>query len=289
MRVYAAPLQRVDLLIWIDDSASMREEQPTVTSRLGPLVLALLEPPDRDGDTRPDGPPVEDLNVGIVAPEMPSTDALPWCSAIGSARVGCLLREPPVPGAGCEAMVASICGSDWLDAVRGITDRLAERFLSLCLPRELPVDDGACTPECAVVETLSDDRPCPEDPACPAARCPPATAGEALDPPHCVDPFTGGECRPYKRDLGLVRVGDDAWRRQCLVRAARRRWDAATGTCGWPENAGWFYIPPERGPDACAELRFHDPLDGGAGPEPGSQAELRCGWTTCRDGDGGDP
>jgi hypothetical protein len=488
LRVEATPVQRVDLLVWVDDSPSMAEEQAALAEQLPVLIREMLEPGDRDGDTRPDHPPIQDLNVGIVEPGAPTPGGLPGCLGPDGLGSGCLVGGPRNPGAGCEATyppffpwnafdddgtdaeriaagvgclgpmgtagcpasqpfasvvraltvdaeasgcnegflrddamlyilwisdgddgsasaahpelfdpgtalgepetraalhpellepvdtfldairrlksaedqnklvlgmivgvpldapvcsgsgdvlegclgvptmqvatdptdptqlipsclsagamatpprrfvqlaqafgtnaeVVSICRSDWRDALGGVLDRLCQRLPDVCLPREIPLDEGECIPDCAVVETLFDDRPCAEDPTCPSSWCPPAEEGDALAPPPCVDPTTGAECRPFKRDLGVMTESDGVARRKCLMRPAARTWDATSGSCGVPENAGWVYFPQGAEEWTCPRLMFTEEDYWGGGLEPGSRGDLRCGWTACEDED----
>jgi hypothetical protein len=187
---------------------------------------------------------------------------------------------------GFGATVTSICGTNWSGALSPLTDRLFERRYDVCLHHELPLAEGECVPDCSVVETLDDDRPCPEDPECPEMWCPAVTEGDLPDLAPCVDPATGAECRPYKRDLGLVTEDDGGVHRQCLVRAAARSWDATAGVCGPTEQAGWFYRPTAQSSTGCAEVNFSS-FDENGGLAPGSQAELRCARTVCEDNDAG--
>ncbi|MBI5491176.1 MAG: hypothetical protein HY905_27840 [Deltaproteobacteria bacterium] len=153
---------------------------------------------------------------------------------------------------GSNAYVDSICKSDYADAVRGISRKIVEHLPSDCPPFDLPfdgTDDGdpappaLCSADCFIVETLSDDRPCETDPACPPSSCPPATIGNALDPEPCIVPATGTTCAPLKRDLGLVRQSDGRLRRDCLIRQAARSWDGSR--CGLPTEPGWTWEPRE--------------------------------------------
>jgi len=185
---------------------------------------------------------------------------------------------------GSAAYVESICKSDWNDVLSPATSVLPMRRPAICLHHELPLAEGECVPNCFLVETFDDDRECPEDETCPAAWCPPASADDLPDPAPCTNPATGAECRPYKRDLGVVTENDGIARRQCLVRAAARAWDPATRRCGRPRENGWFYDPPEPSEAHCAELGILDAVLS-EGLEPGSRAELRCAWTVCDDGD----
>ena len=56
----------VDLLLVIDDSGSMREEQLNLADNLPRLVSELVDPPDADGDGRPDWRAPRDLHLGVV-------------------------------------------------------------------------------------------------------------------------------------------------------------------------------------------------------------------------------
>ena len=154
----------------------------------------------------------------------------------------------------------------------------------MSLHHEIPLAGGQCAPECEVLETLSDDRPCEEDPACPASWCPPATVEDAESLSPCVDPATGAECRPFKRDLGLQTDADGTKHRLCLMRQASRTWDATTASCTPAEEAGW-YCAPDGDEVRCAFIGFQtDP----AAPwrpalESGSQVSVRCGYGACRE------
>ncbi len=60
----------VDLLLVVDDSGSMREEQDLLGREIPNLVRGLTAPPDEDGDGEPDWPAVESLRVAIVTTDM---------------------------------------------------------------------------------------------------------------------------------------------------------------------------------------------------------------------------
>ncbi len=59
----------VDLLVMVDDSNSMAEEQATLAADL-PAVIDALARGDSDGDGRRDFMPVADLHVGVVSSDM---------------------------------------------------------------------------------------------------------------------------------------------------------------------------------------------------------------------------
>lgn len=67
---------RVDLLLVVDNSGSMAQNQVMLASQLDSLVDALLNPQDRNGDGRPDHAPVRDVHVGVVSTDMGATGGL---------------------------------------------------------------------------------------------------------------------------------------------------------------------------------------------------------------------
>lgn len=95
----AAP---VDLLLVIDDSGSMWEEQRNLAENLPRLVGDLLDPPDTDGDGRPDYRAARDVHMGVVTT---SIDGVRACGSVGEDGV---LRTTPGPGLmGCAATYPS--------------------------------------------------------------------------------------------------------------------------------------------------------------------------------------
>jgi hypothetical protein len=60
----------VDILVVVDNSMSMAEEQANLAANFPILVSSLLDPPDSDGDTVPDHVPVRDLHIGVVSTDM---------------------------------------------------------------------------------------------------------------------------------------------------------------------------------------------------------------------------
>jgi hypothetical protein len=60
----------VDLLLVVDNSNSMAEEQASLAAELPSLVRSLVEPPDADADGQPDWVPIPDLRVGVVTTDM---------------------------------------------------------------------------------------------------------------------------------------------------------------------------------------------------------------------------
>jgi hypothetical protein len=60
----------VDILVVVDNSMSMEEEQASLSSSFPLLIESLLDPQDLDSDTRPDHDPVRDLHIGVVSTDM---------------------------------------------------------------------------------------------------------------------------------------------------------------------------------------------------------------------------
>jgi hypothetical protein len=175
---------------------------------------------------------------------------------------------------GRDAYVGSICRDDWSDAVAAITARLAEKLPAdfVCFDGDAAFDERRCLSGCLLVETLEDDRPCEIDPSCPPAACPvdPAVRLDALA--ACVDPSTGRECQPLKRDLGLAASGGHP-QRQCLVRQAWRT--PRSGVCGAPMADGWYHVRAGETSHGCAGIAFYrwsrEPLF-----DRGTEATLYC-------------
>ena len=116
---------RLDVVVWIDDSPSMAEEQAAIAEQIPRLVRELIDPEDGDGDTRPDHPPVEDLNLGILAPGGPTTSPLAGCPGPDGEGAGCLLTGPPVPAAGCGTTFPPFQSWDVFHDDAGDVDRVA--------------------------------------------------------------------------------------------------------------------------------------------------------------------
>ncbi|MBI2893448.1 MAG: hypothetical protein HYY06_07835 [Deltaproteobacteria bacterium] len=60
----------VDLLVLVDNSNSMAQEQANLATNFPILIDRLTDPPDSDGDGQSDYPPVSDLHIGVVDTDM---------------------------------------------------------------------------------------------------------------------------------------------------------------------------------------------------------------------------
>ncbi len=74
-------IDTVDLLMVVDNSNSMRENQTNIVAQLRPLIETLTSPPDNNMDGRPDYPAVRDLHVGVVSTDLGTPGAtVPGCA-----------------------------------------------------------------------------------------------------------------------------------------------------------------------------------------------------------------
>lgn len=84
----------VDLLLVIDDSASMAEEQASLAAEIPRMISALVDPPDDDGDGLPDWTAVADLRVAVITTDMGSAGFdVPTC---GSGTFGAMFGDDAV-------------------------------------------------------------------------------------------------------------------------------------------------------------------------------------------------
>lgn len=91
IRVEQVGVVQVDIVVLVDNSGSMSQEQSALTARFPELINELVDPQDRDGDTQIDHPPVEDLNIGVIDSDM----------GTASYRVSTCLANPDVGDDGC--------------------------------------------------------------------------------------------------------------------------------------------------------------------------------------------
>jgi hypothetical protein len=75
---------KLDLLLMVDDSGSMREEQAALAAELPRMMDALLTG-DIDGDGEPEMAPIQDVRVGVVSSDMGlvGVAGVPYCAGMG--------------------------------------------------------------------------------------------------------------------------------------------------------------------------------------------------------------
>jgi len=98
----------VDLLLLVDNSNSMTEEQESLAAELPALVRSLIEPPDSDGDGEPDWLPIADLRIGVITTDMGTGGfAVPTCARSDFGDDGVLRTEGRTDLLGCMATYPS--------------------------------------------------------------------------------------------------------------------------------------------------------------------------------------
>ena len=121
-------LTKLDLLFLVDNSGSMAQEQAALTARFPELMGELLNPPDRNGDGRPDHVAVEDLNVGVISSDMGTMNQpVSTCTDPVDGDNGCLQHEPRLPS-GCAGTYPSFLSRNPANAGSYSAAELAEDF-----------------------------------------------------------------------------------------------------------------------------------------------------------------
>lgn len=97
--VRVTSIDKVDLLLVIDNSQSMAEEQASLTVEI-PNIVRVLASGDLDGDTMEDFPPVKDLRIGIISTDIGVGGVPSICTGLGD---DALLQTDGNGGTGCLA------------------------------------------------------------------------------------------------------------------------------------------------------------------------------------------
>jgi hypothetical protein len=99
---------RVDLVVLVDNSGSMEQEQDALIARFPELISELIDPAIDPETGRPVHPPVEDLNLGVISSDM---------GVAGRTDVGTCQANPLVGDDGCfrtiPSTVAPGCGATY--------------------------------------------------------------------------------------------------------------------------------------------------------------------------------
>jgi len=103
IKIVQAVSDAVDLLVMVDNSNSMAQEQANLTSNFAILTSALTNPPDDNGDGQPDHPPVTDLHIGVISTDMGTGGfAVQTCRDAVDGDDGILRNTPSGAVAGCD-------------------------------------------------------------------------------------------------------------------------------------------------------------------------------------------
>jgi hypothetical protein len=133
--VYEPVPSKVDILVLVDNSGSMAQEQCALTLRFPELVIDLLDPPlDYGSDPpRPSHPPVEDLNIGVISSDMGAMGfALPSCERDPlDGDDGCFLHWPSPAVAGCHDGYPAFLSRNELNAATYSSEQMARDFTCL--------------------------------------------------------------------------------------------------------------------------------------------------------------
>ena len=120
---------KLDILLLVDNSGSMSEEQAALTRYFPELITELVAPPDADGDTRPDHGAVEDLNLGVITPDMGTMDyRVTTCRNAAVGDNGCLRSAPSRAVAGCDTTYPAFLSRNPANAATYTADRIAHDF-----------------------------------------------------------------------------------------------------------------------------------------------------------------
>jgi hypothetical protein len=104
IRVEQVGVVRVDIVVLVDNSGSMAQEQTALTLRFPELINELVAPPTDPATGRPTHPAVEDLNIGVVTPDMGTMGfTVSTCSNPDQGDNGCFRNTPSPAVSGCSA------------------------------------------------------------------------------------------------------------------------------------------------------------------------------------------
>jgi hypothetical protein len=120
---------RVDIVVMVDNSGSMAQEQTALTAAFPALVRDLVDPRDDDGDGRPDHAPVEDLHLGVISSDMGTMGSpVSTCSNPDVGDNGCFRSTPSPVVSGCLATYPTFLARDASNAATYDADQLAQDF-----------------------------------------------------------------------------------------------------------------------------------------------------------------
>jgi hypothetical protein len=106
IRVEQLGVVRVDIVVLVDNSGSMAQEQVALTSRFPELINELVDPAVDPATGQPIHPPVEDLNIGVISSDMGVGGYTNVRTCQASPVVGdngCFRNTPSPAVAGCSA------------------------------------------------------------------------------------------------------------------------------------------------------------------------------------------
>jgi hypothetical protein len=228
---HADLLQPVDR--YIDGFRALRDDPDTQ------LVVATISgvPADWEGS-------LDDLRGMVIEDSSEEGGLRPSCRSTHGAAVPPVRLAQFTQAFGENGLMESICNDDWTASIQAIGRKIGEMLPSQCIARELPVP---VTPQqCRVVESLSDDRPCP---------------GETSDQ-------TRLRSSGWQLDLGVT-----DGRRECQLLPADYDGDGRSDS----DLDGWFYRLGSEDSSCPGEIAFTP----SAVPQPGSRTSIECLTSLC--------
>lgn len=122
----------VDIVVLVDNSGSMSAEQAALGLRFTEFLADLVEPALDPGTGRPSHPPVEDLNVAVISPDMGTAGHLvSTCANPDGGDRGCFRSAPSAVVPGCEATYPSFLSRNRDNAASYPAARLAQDFVCI--------------------------------------------------------------------------------------------------------------------------------------------------------------
>ncbi|MBN1773447.1 MAG: hypothetical protein JXB32_19450 [Deltaproteobacteria bacterium] len=99
IRVEQIGIVEVDIVVLVDNSGSMAQEQAQLAARFRDLINELVNPTIDSVTGRPEHPPVEDLNIGVISSDMGTMDhVVSTCSNSSIGDNGCFRSTSSVSG-----------------------------------------------------------------------------------------------------------------------------------------------------------------------------------------------
>ncbi|MBW2263043.1 MAG: hypothetical protein JRG91_13780 [Deltaproteobacteria bacterium] len=129
-RNYELPVFRgVDILVVVDNSMSMAEEQATMARQFPELISSLLDPEINPTTSRPVHVPITDLHIGVVSTDMGTGGySVETCSDPIDGDDGILQHRPNPLIAGCEDEYPKYLTYDVASPRPGLVDGMATDF-----------------------------------------------------------------------------------------------------------------------------------------------------------------
>ncbi|MBI5501196.1 MAG: hypothetical protein HY907_13200 [Deltaproteobacteria bacterium] len=129
IRVEQVGVIRVDIVVLVDNSGSMSQEQAALTQRFPELIRELIDPEINPETGRPFHPPVEDLNIGVISSDMGTAGyRVSTCAISDVGDNGCFRSTPSPAVLDCEATYPAFLSRNETNAAIYDADTMAHDF-----------------------------------------------------------------------------------------------------------------------------------------------------------------